>query len=305
MSSDSSGVVVDDLVVRYGDVVAVDHASFRAPAGRVTVVLGPNGAGKTSTVEVCEGFRRAQSGSVRVAGLDPVADHRSLTRIMGIMLQGGGVYPSARVADTVAHYCGLHGAGVEPETLLELVGLGHRRSATWRRLSGGEQQRLGLALALAARPKVAFLDEPTSGIDPEGREMVRRVVRDLADSGATVVLTTHELDEAERIADDVVVFHRGRVLASGPLETLREGRDEIAFQVAGTLDAPALSAVVGAAVESRGDGHWVVRGARDPAAIAVVTSWLAGAGLDVAELRAGRERLADLYRRLTSDGDGS
>lgn len=271
----------------------------------MTVVLGPNGAGKTSTVEVCEGFRRPASGTVRVAGLDPVADHRALTAIMGIMLQGGGVYPSARVADTVSHYCGLYGGGADPDALVELVGLGHRRDATWRRLSGGEQQRLSLALALAARPRVAFLDEPTSGIDPEGRGVVRRIVRDLADDGTTVVMTTHELDEAERLADDVIVFHRGRVLAAGPLESLREGRDEISFTVTGWLDAAALGTAVGAPVEALGEGRWVVRGTSDPAAISAVTAWLAGAGHHVGELRAGREPLADLYRRLTTEADAA
>lgn len=304
MSNDSSGVVVEDLVVRYGDVIAVDEASFHAPEGRVTVVLGPNGAGKTSTIEVCEGFRRPATGRVRVAGLDPRADHRALTQVMGVMLQGGGVYPSAKVADTIQHYCGLYGAGVEPDALVDLVGLGHRRTTSWRKLSGGEQQRLSLALALAARPRVAFLDEPTSGIDPDGRDTVRRIVRGLADGGATVVMTTHELDEAERVADNVVLFHHGRVLASGALETLRDGRDEIAFTVSGPLDATSLSAVVGAPVEAAGAGRWVVRGTRDPGMISVISAWLADTGHTISELRAGREPLADLYRRLT-DGAGA
>ena len=130
--------------------MAVDNVSFEAPSGSVTVILGPNGAGKTSTIEVCEGFRTAISGSVRVLGLDPVSDHRALTERMGVMLQGGGVYPSARVRDVVSHFCALHNKGVNATQLIERVGLSNRSTGTWRKLSGGEQQRLSLALALAA-----------------------------------------------------------------------------------------------------------------------------------------------------------
>jgi len=209
-----NGVLVENLVVRYGDVTAVDHASFAAPVGKVSVILGPNGAGKTSTIEVCEGFRRAASGHVSVLGLDPVAGHRELTERMGVMLQGGGVYPSARVRDVVAHFCALHDRGMDAGVLIERVGLSHRAGAVWRRLSGGEQQRVSLALALAARPDVAFLDEPTSGVDAEGRDAIRGIIRQLTADGCTVVLASHELAEAERIADDVVLFRaaRGRTL---------------------------------------------------------------------------------------------
>ncbi|NBU37950.1 MAG: ABC transporter ATP-binding protein, partial [Actinobacteria bacterium] len=182
-----NGVLVENLVVRYGELTAVDHVSFSAPVGEVTVVLGPNGAGKTSTIEVCEGFRTADSGHVSVLGLDPVAGHNDLTERMGVMLQGGGVYPSARVRDVIAHFCALHDRGMDADDLVERVGLGHRSGATWRRLSGGEQQRVSLALALAARPDVAFLDEPTSGVDVDGRDIIRGIVRQLAADGCTVV----------------------------------------------------------------------------------------------------------------------
>jgi len=203
---------VENLVVRYGQITAVDHASFAAPAGKVTVILGPNGAGKTSTIEVCEGFRRAASGHVSVLGLDPMAGHRELTERMGVMLQGGGVYPSARVRDVVSHFCALHDRGMDAGVLIERVGLSHRAGAVWRRLSGGEQQRVSLALALAARPDVAFLDEPTSGVDAEGRDAIRGIIRQLTDDGCTVVLASHELAEAERVADNVVLFRAGQVM---------------------------------------------------------------------------------------------
>jgi ABC-2 type transport system ATP-binding protein len=183
-----AAVEVNGLVVRYGDLEAVRGVSFTADAGRVTAVLGPNGAGKTSTIEVCEGYRTGSAGTVRVLGMDPATDQRKLGERIGVMLQQGGVYPSARVLDTVRHYCTLYGKGADAAALVEAVGLTARAKATWRRLSGGEQQRLSLALALAAKPEVAFLDEPTSGVDVNGRDTIRAIVRGLADSGCAVVL---------------------------------------------------------------------------------------------------------------------
>ena len=185
-------VLVENLTVRYGDLVAVDNVSFEAPTGSVTVILGPNGAGKTSTIEVCEGFRTGQ-GHVRVLGLDPVKQHRELTNRMGVMLQGGGVYSTARVKDVIKHFCALHGKGANATELIQLVGLTARSKSTWRRLSGGEQQRLSLALALAAKPEVIFLDEPTSGVDIDWRDVIRDIILGLSQEGTTVLLASHDM----------------------------------------------------------------------------------------------------------------
>lgn len=310
MPGSDDGVVVENLTVAYGDLTAVDGATFSAPGGRVTVVLGPNGAGKTSTIEVCEGFRARSGGRVSVLGLDPATQHRELTGRMGVMLQDGGVYPSARVAETVAHYCTLHDRGADPARIVEMVGLSHRARSTWRRLSGGERQRLGLALALAARPDVAFLDEPTSGVDIDGRAAVRQIVRSLADSGTTVVLATHELDEAERIADNVVVFAAGRVVASGPLESLRAGHQRISFRSRIGLDTDGLGASVGAEIRIRDgasgadEGCWYdVPSSDDARLVAMIGGWLAEHGEPLLEMRSGRESLTEIYRRVTSGAD--
>jgi ABC-2 type transport system ATP-binding protein len=206
---------VEQLVVRYGELVAVDGVSWTAAAGEVTAVIGPNGAGKTTTIEVCEGFREITSGRVRVLGMNPAVDQQRLAARMGVMLQDGGVYPSARAADVVRLFCALHGGRAEPGALLERVGLTDRATATWRRMSGGERQRLCLALALAAQPDIAFLDEPTSGVDVNGRATIRELVAELAGRGCCVVLATHELDEAEKMADRVVVLDHGKVLPMG------------------------------------------------------------------------------------------
>ena len=294
----NAAVVVEDLVVRYGDLVAVDGVSLTAAAGEVTAVLGPNGAGKTSTIEVCEGFRRATNGTVRVLGHDPAREQRVLSERMGVMLQEGGVYPSARPAEMIELYCGLYGRGVDPRALLDRVGLADRATATWRRLSGGEKQRLSLALALAARPEVAFLDEPTSGVDVNGRSTIREIVRELAAGGCAVVLATHELDEAERLADRVVVFDRGRVIADGTLDEIRGGTRRTRVRTATPIDPVALGSALGQEVRSIGGTEYEIAAA-DARTTAAVSTWLADRGIEVVDMRSGAASLEDVFRRLT------
>ena len=294
-----TAVEVEHLTVRYGDVVAVDDVSFTAAAGHVTTVLGPNGAGKTSAIEVCEGYRRAAAGQVRVLGLDPASQQRQLSRRMGVMLQEGGVYPGSGVLETVRHYAALYGNGADAGALVEAVGLTDRSKATWRRLSGGERQRLSLALALAARPDVAFLDEPTSGVDINGRDAIRGIVRDLASNGCAVVLATHEPDEAERLADHVVIIDRGAVIAAGTLAELRHGHDEIRFRSDSTLDLRALALATGIVAAKVGNDEYVIDAPPQPRLMAQLGDWLAGAGHPLHDLRAGGQRLEDVFRRLT------
>jgi len=221
ISSRDVAVSVSGLVVDYGKLRAVDNISFEARAGQVTVVIGPNGAGKTSAIEVCAGVRRATSGTVRVLGLDPQFDRRRLNTQMSVMLQDGGVYPGAKVMEVTRHYCNLYGNKTDAAELLTSVDLMAKQKSSWRRLSGGEKQRLSLALALAAKPNVAFLDEPTSGVDIFGRDLIRTLVRRLATEGCAVILATHELDEAQRVADHVLMFNRGSLIADAPLSELR------------------------------------------------------------------------------------
>lgn len=296
-------VEVESLVVRYGDLTAVAGISFVAMSGEITAVLGANGAGKTSTIEVCEGYRRATSGTVRVLDLDPASDQRTLSERMGVMLQEGGIYPSARAADTVRHYCALYDRGADADALIDLVGLRARASATWRRMSGGERQRLSLALALAAHPDVAFLDEPTSGVDVNGRDTIRDVVRDLAARGCAVLLATHELDEAERVADRVVIFDRGRIVAAGTLADLRQGRDRIRFRSVAGLDVTALAAAVGHPVTQSGDDEYTLDASPDPQLMSRLAGWLHEHGHPLWDVQAGAQRLEDVFRRLTAPGD--
>ena len=296
-----AAVEVDGLTVRYGDVVAVRDVSFTAATGEITAVLGPNGAGKTSTIEVCEGYRRASSGTARVLGLDPATQQRLLSERMGVMLQEGGVYPSARVLDTVRHYSAVYGKGANAAELVAAVGLADRSLATWRRLSGGEKQRLSLALAMASMPEVAFLDEPTAGVDVNGRDTIRGIVRALADGGCAVVLATHELDEAERLADKVVIFDHGSVIADGTLAELRKGYDEIRFRSAPNLDTVALATSIGMVASQVGHDEYVIDAPPHPKLMAQLATWLAEQGHPLTDMRAGAQRLEDVFRRLTAE----
>lgn len=297
-----TAVEVEHLTIRYGDLVAVDDITFTATAGQVTAVLGPNGAGKTSTIEVCEGYRRAAAGTVRVLGFDPATQQRQLSERMGVMLQEGGIYPGSGVLETVRHYAALYGRGADAAALVEAVGLTSKSKATWRRLSGGEQQRVSLALALAAKPDVVFLDEPTSGVDINGRDAVRGIIRELASNGCAVVLATHELDEAERLADRVVIIDQGSLIADGTLAELRTGHDEIRFRSDPTLDLQALATATGIVASRVGNDEYVIDAPPHPRLMAQLGGWLAEGGYPLHDLRAGAQRLEDVFRRLTRGG---
>ena len=298
-----SAVVVENLTIRYGDFVAVDNVSFQAEFGEVTAILGPNGAGKTSTIETCEGYRAPTSGSVQVLQKNPFTQRTSLHSEVGVMLQEGGVYPSARVHETIAQYCALYNRGVDPATLLTAVDLESKASSTWRRLSGGEKQRMLLALALAARPRVAFLDEPTSGVDINGRDAIRHIINDLAANGTAVVLATHELDEAERLAQRVVLFHQGKIVANAPLTTLRSARHELRFSSSPTLNVQELSAHIGLVVALEQEEYVVRFDSADTSfsseLVQRVTAWLSTNNLPLNNLSIGAQRLEDIFRNLT------
>jgi ABC-2 type transport system ATP-binding protein len=302
-SASQPAIEVTDLTVRYGDRVAVNGLSFQAMPGQITALLGPNGAGKTSTVETLEGYRRPTAGSVRVLGLDPVAEHRQLVARIGVMLQSGGVATGMRPAEALHLSASYYDNPIDPDELLDLVGLADHRSSTWRSMSGGEQQRLSLALALVGRPDVAFLDEPTAGIDPSGRQLIRRIISKLRDRGVAVLLTTHDLEEAEKLADHVVIIDHGVVLADGtPTELMRASQgDDVRFGAPSGLDVSSLGDRIGAVVTEASPGEYVVASAATPAMVAAITAWLAEMDLPLADLRAGRQRLEDVFLRLTAD----
>ncbi|MEZ5260488.1 MAG: ABC transporter ATP-binding protein [Acidimicrobiales bacterium] len=307
MTAADHAIDIIGLRVRYGDVAAVDGLSLQAERGEVLGLLGPNGAGKTTTVETLEGFRRPSEGSVRVLGLDPVADHDRLMTRLGVMLQSCRLYSAIRPIEALRLFASYYPAPAAPGELLDRVGMTARARTAWRKLSGGEQQRLALALALVGRPEVVVLDEPTAGLDLEGRLLVRAVVAELRDAGVCVVLTSHELTEVERVADRVAIVQHGRLLAVGtPAElAARAGRPSVRFTSSPGLDVAALSAAVGAPVADDGEGRYVVDAHGDPALLARLSGWLAERGLALDELRSGGAGLEDVFLRLTAgDDDG-
>jgi ABC-2 type transport system ATP-binding protein len=210
--------------MRYGDVVAVDGLDLTIDRGTITAVLGPNGAGKTTTLETCEGYRRPQSGTVRVLGLDPFAQRQQLLPRIGVMLQQGGAWSAVRAMEMLRHVASLHAHPLDVDALGKRLGLGECGRTPYRRLSGGQQQRLGLAMAVVGRPELVFVDEPTAGLDPQARHTTWDLLRELRASGVTVVLTTHYIEEAERLADSVHIVDHGRLVMSGtPAELTGDG----------------------------------------------------------------------------------
>lgn len=300
---EAPAVEVCDLVMRYGQTVAVDRLSLTVDAGTVTAILGPNGAGKTTTMETCEGYRKPQSGTVRVLGLDPVAQHRELAPRIGVMLQSGGAWSGVRAEEMLRYVASLHASPLPLDPLVERLGLGSCGRTPYRRLSGGQQQRLGVAMAVIGRPEVVVLDEPTAGLDPQARRATWELIEQLAAAGATVLLTTHYMEEAERLAANIYVVDRGQVVTSGsPAELTSTGaQNTIRFRAAAGLDCASLEAALpaGCTVHERPTGCYRVDGPVTPQTLAAVTSWCASRGVMPEELAVERHTLEDVFLQLT------
>lgn len=295
-------VHITSLVKRYGDKTAVDGLDLTAAAG-ITAVLGPNGAGKTTTIETCEGYRRPDAGAVRVLGLDPVRQAAELRPRIGVMLQSGGVYSGARADEMLRHVAKLHAHPLDVDALIERLGLGSCGRTTYRRLSGGQQQRLALAMAVVGRPELVFLDEPTAGLDPQARRATWDLVRDLRADGVSVILTTHHMDEAEALSDDVAIIDAGRVIAQGSPEQLCRGGAENTLRFSGRPGLDVASLLKALPMESAAaeltPGSYRVSGEVDPQLLATVTSWCAQHGVMPEKITVERHTLEDVFLEMT------
>lgn len=306
VSDAAPAVVVDGLVMRYGDKVAVDELSLTVDRCSITAVLGPNGAGKTTTLETCEGYRKPQRGSVRVLGLDPVKQRRELLPRIGVMLQGSGAWSGVRAMEMLSHVARLHAHPLDVEMLADRLGLHECGRTPYRRLSGGQQQRVGLAMALVGRPDIVFVDEPTAGMDPQLRRTTWELLEELRADGVTVVLTTHYMDEAERLADHIHIIDKGRLIASGsPLELTRGGSTATIRLVVTRPFPPgapeSLRAALGEAivVTQLDEVSLVVTGPADASTLAKVSRWCDENGVLPESLTLGVRNLEDVFLQLT------
>ncbi len=291
------------MVKRYGTLTAVDGLTLTARRGEVTAILGPNGAGKTTTIEVCEGYRNADGGAVRVLGLDPARDGTALRPRIGVMLQSGGFPPSVSAADYLRLLSRFHTRPLDPGWLLEVVGLTASARTPYRRLSGGQQQRLSLAAAVIGRPELVFLDEPTAGMDPQARHATWELISGLRGDGVSVILTTHFMEEAERLSDYVVIIDAGREVAGGSPAELTGSAGQLRFRAEPGLDTDSLLSALppdSAAKESPA-GHYLieVHGAVEPGLLAAVTAWCAERGVLPSTLRIESRTLEDVFLELT------
>jgi ABC-2 type transport system ATP-binding protein len=303
---DTGVIEVAGLHRRYrgaGGFEAVCGVSFSVRRGELFALLGTNGAGKTSLLEVVEGLAPASSGTVRVLGRDPHSERRAVRPHVGIVLQDSGFPPDLTVTETARMWAGTLTGPRPVGEALELVSLGHRARVGVRQLSGGERRRLELALALLGRPEVLFLDEPTSGLDPESRQGVWRLLRDLLDAGATVLLTTHHLDEAESLADRLAIMHRGRVVAAGTPAEVAGGRAaRISFGWP-PGDVPALPVLTDDVTVERDRGEVVLRTNDLQLTMSALLDWANRNGLRLPRLTARPASLQEAFLAVAESAD--
>jgi ABC-2 type transport system ATP-binding protein len=297
-----SAIEVRGLRKSYGELEAVKGIDLSVGEGTVFALLGPNGAGKTTTVEILEGFRDRTAGEVSVLGFDPAKRDRAFRAQIGIVLQSTGVDPYLTVAETVELYRGYYPNPRPLQEVIELVGLEEKRDTRVLKLSGGQQRRLDVAIALAGDPKLLFLDEPTTGFDPGARRNAWQIVKNLQALGKTIFLTTHYMDEAQYLASLVAVIAQGRIVAEGPPSTLG-GRDMagtlIRFRVPGGAEGlPQVGALPGA------DGTLEVRTDDPTRALYELASWAIQRGQTLERLEVTRPTLEDVYLELTGAEEG-
>jgi ABC-2 type transport system ATP-binding protein len=296
-------IEVKGLRKSYGDVEAVRGIDVHVDRGEVFALLGPNGAGKTTTVEILEGYRERTEGEVSVLGHDPARQELDLKRKIGIVLQSTGVDPYLTVRETVALHAGYYPSPRDVDEVIDLVGLAEKRKTRVKKLSGGQQRRLDVAVALAGDPELLFLDEPTTGFDPNARRNAWGIVKNLADIGKTIFLTTHFMDEAQYLAGRVAVIARGEIVAEGTPSTIA-GRDRMQTRIRFRLPEgtrPALELTDATALP---DGAWEIRTDNPTKTVHDLTAWALEQGNVYDVLEVTQPSLEDVYIELTGGEEG-
>ncbi|MEW6568182.1 MAG: ABC transporter ATP-binding protein [Chloroflexota bacterium] len=294
-------ILVEHLHKSYDAVKAVDDISFQVEAGEIFGMVGPNGAGKTTTIECLEGLRRPDRGHLRVLGLDPQADGYALRERIGIQLQESALPPRLKVWEALGLFASFYHRTVDASTLLEKFGLADKRNGAFGTLSGGQRQRLFIILALLNDPEVVFLDELTTGLDPQGRHTMWELVREIRAQGKTVVLTTHFMEEAERLCDRVAIIDHGQIIALDSPENLIRGLEaesRIVFIAEGGLSTESLRVLAGVSrVEQHGER--VVVCGRGQMLVGEVVNALSSSGVRFRDLRTEQPTLEDVFLTLT------
>jgi ABC-2 type transport system ATP-binding protein len=340
----ADAIVLERLTKRYDGRAVVDELDLTVRRGELFALLGPNGAGKTTTVEMIEGYRRPDGGTVRVLGYDPRREGGRLRPNLGLMLQSGGLYSQLRPIEALELFAAFYPEPLQPIQLLAQVGLSRVARNRYRDLSGGERQRLSLALAIVGRPRLAILDEPTGAMDAQARRETWGVLRELREGGTTILLTTHLLDEAEALADRVAIIDRGRLVALGTPAELRRGMGvarpvaglpaeggsappegipaagaapgvppvelrEVRLELVAPLDAERLAQVgrlpTVQALRVDRPGVYVLRTASAGDLLVELSTWLLTVGIEPLAIRVGQGSLEDVFLRLVGEGSGS
>jgi ABC-2 type transport system ATP-binding protein len=295
-------IQVENLTKRYESVVALRGVSFEVSEGEVFGLLGPNGAGKTSTVEILEGLRSPDSGRASVCGLDPQRSGRRLKEVIGATLQATALPDKIRVGEALAMFSSFYPRRRNLGDLIRRFGLEEKRNAFYGQLSGGQKQRLALALALVNEPQVLFLDEPTAGLDPQVRREIYDVIEELKFERKTILLTTHYIEEAERLCDRVAIVDQGLVIAQGTPRELKQraaGTTRIDVRLARAEPDGALANLEGVSDARQMNGAWVLHSARVPATIVALVKHLESAGNELAGLEISAPSLEDVFLELT------
>jgi ABC-2 type transport system ATP-binding protein len=300
--ADSGPVIsVEHLVKRYGEFYAVNDVSFSIHEGEIFGIIGPNGAGKTTTVECISGLRAPDSGSINIYGLSPQNDRNRIREFLGVQIQESSMPPRLKAGEAVELFASFYPNPLNSDDLLETLGIKNVRNSVYKKLSGGQKQRLSIALALVGNPKVAILDELTTGLDPEARRDTWTLIENIRDRGVTVILVTHYMDEAERLCDRLALINHGKLIVLDTPEAIaaQSGGSRIRFVPSKPVDDQALYAIPGVKMIERKELYVTVSGTGDLAA--VVIDSLAKTGVHVSSIEARGGNLDDAFVKLTRD----
>lgn len=289
-----------DVTVQRGTTIALSSADLVVQPGEVIGILGPNGAGKTTLLETIQGYLRPTVGRVTVFGLDPATRTHEVAARWGVMPQSSGLPMGLTVHESVRLFRDLHGSSASVEDVIETTDLGPLADRRWRSLSGGEQQRLNLAIALCGGSELLMLDEPTAAVDTEGRDRVLGLLQQLAEAGSTILMSTHRFEDVDAVAERVVMLDRGSIVADAPIEALTSDRDHVRFRAAPGLDVSSLDDALGPVRETT-PGVYQVEAPAGPASVAALAGWLADHGIDASSIESGKASLEERYRALTGN----